>query len=193
MAFMGITGSGINIITMTSPHDVLIIGGGPAGSTAATLLSMQGHRVLVVEKEQFPRFHIGESMLPNSMGTFLRLGVKEKLDRICLPKTGVEFATCCGHSQQFQFKNAYRAIHPQAYQVERAVFDKVLLDHARESGAEVLEETAVEKFEETGETIRVSLRSKDSDQVVETKYLLDCSGRNSVIANHFGLKQDYPK
>ena len=179
---------------MNSPYDVLIIGGGPAGSTAATLLAKAGRRVLVVEKERFPRFHIGESMLPNSMGTFNRLGVKEKLDQICLPKIGAEFATVCGHSQRFEFKNAYRAKYPRAYQVERATFDKVLLDHARESGAEVREETVVERFEEQAETIRVSLRAQGAGQAVnvEAKYLLDCSGRNSVVGAHFNLKSSYP-
>ena len=179
---------------MNSPYDVLIIGGGPAGSTAAILLAKAGRKVLVVEKEKFPRFHVGESMLPNSMGTFMRLGVKEKLDRVCLPKIGAEFATVCGHTQQFEFKDGYQAKYPHSYQVERSVFDKVLLDHARECGAEVLEETAAEKFEEDEEAVRLTIRESgaDSSRTVEAKYLLDCSGRSSVVGSHFKLKKSYP-
>lgn len=175
----------------TSAYDVIIIGGGPAGSTAATLLAKAGRKVLVLEKERFPRFHIGESMLPHSMATFQRMGVKEKLDRICLSKIGAEFATVCGQSQKLEFKNGFRAKYPQAYQVERAVFDKVLLDHARESGAEVREETVAEAFKESSEGVRVGIYSKGSWETLESKFLLDCSGRNSAVGSFFKLKESY--
>src|SRR5207302_150151 len=77
-------------------YDVAIIGGGPAGSTAATLLAKAGRRVIVFEREKFPRFHIGESLLPFSVQTFDRLGVREKLDRTFLPKFGGEIMAACG-------------------------------------------------------------------------------------------------
>src|SRR5438309_9198749 len=87
-------------------YDVAIIGGGPAGSTAATLLSKAGRRVIVLERDKFPRFHIGESLLPFSMETFDRLGVREKLDRAFLPKYGGEIMAACGtRGIKFYFKD----------------------------------------------------------------------------------------
>src|SRR5438045_9482171 len=90
---------------MVEDYDVAIIGGGPAGSTAATLLAKAGRRVIVLEREKFPRFHIGESLLPFSMQTFDRLGVREKLDRAFLPKFGGEIMAACGtRGVKFYFK-----------------------------------------------------------------------------------------
>src|ERR1700740_728609 len=124
-----------------SIYDVAIIGGGPAGSTAATLLAKAGRRVIVFEREKFPRFHIGESLLPSSMQAFDRLGIREKLDRTFLPKYGGEIASACGtKGVKFYFKDGFRSKRDRSYQVTRSDFDKVLLDHSRESGAEVHEE-----------------------------------------------------
>jgi 2-polyprenyl-6-methoxyphenol hydroxylase-like FAD-dependent oxidoreductase len=125
-------------------YDVAIIGGGPAGSTAATLLARAGRRVIVFERQKFPRFHIGESLLPFSIQTFDRLGVREKLDRTFLPKFGGEIMAACGtRGIKFYFKDGFRSQRDRAYQVTRSDFDKLLLDHSRENGAEVLEETEV--------------------------------------------------
>src|SRR4030081_154761 len=128
-------------------YDVAIIGGGPAGSTAATLLSKAGRRVVVFEREKFPRFHIGESLLPFSVQTFDRLGVREKLDRTFMPKFGGEITAACGtKGVKFYFKDGFRSERDRAYQVTRSEFDKLLLDHSRENGAEVLEETEVKRL-----------------------------------------------
>src|SRR3954469_13951416 len=117
-------------------YDVAIIGGGPAGSTAATLLARAGRRVIVVEREKFPRFHIGESLLPFSLTAFDRLGVREKMDRVFMPKYGGEIASACGTSEvKFYFKDGFRSRRDRSYQVTRSEFDKLLLDHARENGA----------------------------------------------------------
>ena len=92
-------------------YDVAVIGGGPAGSTAATFLAKKGRKVVVLEKARFPRFHIGESLLPYSMGAFERLGVREKLDAKFLPKYGAEVCTTCGRGVvKFAFKDAYRML-----------------------------------------------------------------------------------
>src|SRR5438094_9073873 len=91
-------------------YDVAIIGGGPAGSTAATLLARAGRRVLVLERDKFPRFHIGESLLPFSTQAFDRLGVREKLDRTFLPKHGGEIMPACGTTGvKFYFKDGFKS------------------------------------------------------------------------------------
>src|SRR6266568_4646901 len=129
-------------------YDVAIIGGGPAGSTAAALLARAGRRVVVFEREKFPRFHIGESLLPFSVQTFDRLGVRGKLDRAFMPKFGGEIMAACGtKGVKFYFKDGFRSQRDRAYQVTRSEFDKVLLDHSRENGAEVREQTEVDRVE----------------------------------------------
>src|SRR5204863_6004560 len=113
-------------------YDVGIIGGGPAGSTAATLLGRAGRRVIVLEREKFPRFHIGESLLPFSMQTFDRLGVREKLDATFMPKYGGEITAACGtKGGRFYFKEGFRSKLDRSYQVTRREFDKLSLDHSR--------------------------------------------------------------
>jgi len=178
---------------MESLYDVAIIGGGPAGSTAATLLARQGRKVVVIEREKFPRFHVGESLLPYSMSAFDRLGVREKLEKWAQPKFGGEIATACGtRSLKFYFKDGFRLKHHSAYQVTRADFDKMLLDNAGESGAEVIEETSVAKLEFRADDVSLNLESKDgATREIRAKYLIDCSGRDSVTGTHFKLKRNY--
>ncbi|MET0223720.1 MAG: FAD-dependent monooxygenase, partial [Terrimicrobium sp.] len=126
--------------------DVAVIGGGPAGSIAATSLALAGRSVAVFEREKFPRFHIGESLLPFSMDAFERFGILQKLDAAgFIHKYGAEITSGCGSGEiRFYFKDGFRSKTPTAFQVERSRFDKILLDHARECGAHVREETSVE-------------------------------------------------
>src|ERR1700676_2938212 len=143
-------------------YDVAIVGGGPAGSTAATLLSKAGRRAIVLEREKFPRFHIGESLLPFSTQAFDRLGVREKLDRTFLPKFGGEIVAACGSKGvKFYFKDGYRSRRDRAYQVTRSEFDKLLLDHSRENGTEVREETTVTNIEFAGDRVKIDIRSEE--------------------------------
>ncbi len=177
---------------MESLYDVAIIGGGPAGSTAATFLARRGHRVVVLEREKFPRFHIGESLLPYSMDAFERLGVREKLDARFIHKYGAEISTACGRKVvKILFKDGYKAGFERAYQVTRSEFDKILLDNAAENGAEVREETLVEKLEFGPEEVGLTLSAAGLTQKIRARYLLDCSGRNAVVGQYFKLKRNY--
>src|SRR5204862_8039874 len=123
-------------------YDVAIIGGGPAGSTAAALLARAGRRVVVFEREKFPRFHIGESLLPFSMKAFTRLGLHEKFLRAGFQKkyAGEIMGACSDTGTKFYFKDGYRSQIDQAYQLTRGDVDTVLLDHRTESGTEVSEQ-----------------------------------------------------
>ncbi len=174
-------------------YDIAIIGGGPAGSTAAALLARAGRRVIVFEREKFPRFHIGESLLPFSMKAFSRLELHEKLLRAgFLKKFGGEiFGACSETGTKFYFKDGYRSQTDHAYQVTRADFDKVLLDHAAESGAEVHEETSVSRVEFLKDAVELSVKSNGSSRTVRTQYVIDASGRNSVLGRQFKIKTTY--
>ena len=174
-------------------YDVAIIGGGPAGSTAATLLAKAGRRVVVFERDKFPRFHIGESLLPFSMQTFDRLGIRGTLDANFLPKYGGEIVSACGtKGVKFYFKDGFRSKRDRAYQVTRSDFDKVLLDHSRANGAEVQEETEVTKLEFADDRVKIDIQTADGTKsTIVARYLLDCSGRQTLLGGLFQVKKTY--
>jgi flavin-dependent dehydrogenase len=176
---------------MAEFFDAVIVGGGPAGSTAGTLLAKQGWNVAIFEKEKFPRFKIGESLLPGSLRTFERMGVKEKIDQAdVIVKYGGKIISACGtRSNRFLFCDAFRCKYPTAYQVERSMFDQLLLDHAAETGCSVSQGTNVTDvvFEQDGVIVCAG------DRVIRARYLIDCSGRNSLVGSRFKLRQNYPQ
>ncbi len=178
--------------------DVLIIGGGPAGSTAGALLAEKGRRVLILEKEKFPRYHIGESMMPFCWFTLNRLGLVGEMDRIAYTKKySVQFVTSDGRqSQPFYFFQHYDHPSSTTWQVERADFDLMLLDNARAKGAEVRELTAVKRTlkDDSGRVIGVEAVCADGEtREFFAPMTIDCSGREQVATAREGWRVKDPQ
>ena len=129
-------------------YDCIVIGGGPSGSTVATLVADVGHKVLVIERAKFPRFHIGESLMPETYWTFERLGMLPKLkDSEFVKKYSVQFVSASGReSQPFYFDARDPRECSQTWQVLRSKFDEMLLDNAAEHGATVWQEANVNEI-----------------------------------------------
>jgi flavin-dependent dehydrogenase len=175
--------------------DVLVIGGGPAGSTIATLLSDLGWNVVLIDKDRHPRFHIGESLLPRSLPIFSRLGVLDDVARIAVTKYGADLSPPTGVAYcKFAFAEA-NADQPNAFQVKRAEFDALLLDNARARGARILEGTKASETEIDGDgQVRItSLDDKGKRRVWRARFLVDASGRDAFMASRLKLKVRDPR
>ncbi len=178
-------------------YEVVVIGGGPAGASAATLLAGQGHRVLVLERERFPRYHVGESLLPFTFRPLERLGLIDAMRRSpFVKKYSVQFVSPSGKaSQPFYFFTRYdRETIAQTWQVRRSEFDQMLLDNARQRGAEVREETEVKALLREGERV-VGVRARcGGEEATEyrARMVLDCSGRDSFAAVRNGWRARDP-
>src|SRR5580692_3888543 len=146
-------------------YDVIIIGAGPAGSTASALLAEKGHRVLVLEREKFPRYHIGESLLPFTYQPLKRLGLIDQMRKSAfVKKYSVQFISPSGRaSLPFYFYDRYdRETVAQTWQVLRSEFDQLLMENARSKGADIREEMTVkELINENGRIAGVRAQSKD--------------------------------
>ena len=153
---------------MSNNYDAILIGAGPAGSSAATILAEKGHNVLLIEREKFPRYHVGESLLPFTFEPLKRLGLIDDMRSSSFTKKySVQFISTSGEaSQPFYFNSRYEDDVAQTWQVLRSEFDHMLLNKARSKGANVLEETQVLDLLRDGERVTgVRVRTSDGNEV----------------------------
>jgi len=170
--------------------DVLIIGGGPAGSTAATLLARKGFSVTLLERERFPRFQVGESLLPYNNDLFERLGVTIPMTKGSFtPKYGAGFVTADGAlGYTFRFRENLPEAYHSSFQVKRAEFDELLLRNAAANGVDVREETAVTAVD-LADSKRVIVTTSNGERI-ETRFVVDASGHGAFLGNRIGGKED---
>jgi flavin-dependent dehydrogenase len=178
-------------------YDAILIGGGPAGSCASAILAEYGHRVLVLEREKFPRYHIGESLIPFTFGPLERIGMIPKMKAShFVKKYSVTFVQPDGQrSQPFYFFNRYdRETVAQTWQVLRSEFDQMLLDNAREKGAEVREETTVKRLLMDGEQVIGVEAVGKAGRVYEVRapITIDCTGKEAFTSNRRGWRMRDP-
>ncbi len=181
---------------MKNSYDCIIVGGGPAGSTVAALVAEAGYSTLLLEREEMPRFHVGESLMPESYWIFERLGVLEKMQRSkFVKKFSVQFVSGSGkESQPFFFKEHDPRECSQTWQVERADFDNMLFENAREKGADCFDRTRVmDALMKDQRAIGVRLQTGDGDlREIRAKVVVDATGQAAMLASRMGLKQIDP-
>ncbi|WP_123103749.1 NAD(P)/FAD-dependent oxidoreductase [Acidithiobacillus sulfuriphilus] len=178
--------------------DILVIGGGPAGSTISTLLAERGYRVTVLEKARHPRFHIGESLLPANLPLLQELGVAEEVHHIGMAKWGAEFNSHyhAEKKQTFSFADAWDKSMPMAYQVRRSEFDEILIRNAERKGAKVMEGCRANAVEFLRDNAGVLVHAQHGDGRQETwqaRFLVDASGRDTFLGNRLKSKRRNPK
>jgi len=177
--------------------DVLVIGGGPAGTTVAPLLAAKGYRVVLLEKARHPRFHIGESLLPANLPLFERMGVAEEIKAIGMEKWGAEFVSPHHEMPQcFHFADAWDKTMPYAYQVKRAEFDTILLRNAEKKGVEVHECCKAKTVDFLPDNSGAVIKAQYDDGrelAWKARFVVDASGRDTFLANRFQIKHRNPK
>ena len=180
-------------------HDVAVIGGGPSGSTAAAMLARLGRSVVQVESEPFPRFHIGESLLPRNVDVFDRIGVREKIEQAgFVEKWGASFQTEDGSLEAYvDFASAAEITQPRAWQVRRSTFDSLLFEHAASCGAHQRRArvTAVD-IDEQGATLTLTETGTDAGNGTSTlrvRCVIDGGGRQSILGRRAGKRHMEPR
>jgi geranylgeranyl reductase family protein len=182
---------------MNTNYDVIVMGGGPAGSTIASILAREGRSVVLFEKERFPRHHIGESLMTDTYFTFQRMGLLEKLKKSpFVRKYSVQFANPAGkESRPFYFFEASHHESAVTWQVTRAQFDLMLIEHAAEQGAKVYQETQVKRVLFEGErAVGVEARLRDgSTREFRAPVVVDATGQTAMLSNKLGWRVRDPK
>ncbi|MDE8346181.1 MAG: NAD(P)/FAD-dependent oxidoreductase [Acidocella sp.] len=183
--------------TATPPdYDVFIVGGGPAGATTAALLAESGHRVMVADKDRHPRFHIGESLLPHNLPLLDRLGVRDQIEQGSMTKHGIEFVSAYhGKTVTYDFARALDRRFPYSFQVRRSSFDHVLLKNAVAKGADIIEGCRITSvtFPGAGHPVITGINEAGTEQSWTAKFIVDASGRDTLLAGQLGLKERNPK
>jgi flavin-dependent dehydrogenase len=178
-------------------YDCIVMGAGPAGGTAAALIAQAGHRTLLVEREKMPRFHVGESLMPEVYWTLDRLGVLEEVRSKgkFTQKNGVQFVTDKGkESQPFYFQDHDSRESSLTWHVERAEFDMILFENARRKGADCVDQTRVTsiKFNEEGPHEVEVLDAAGQQRKIRAKVVVDATGQQSLIASKLQIKEMSP-
>lgn len=180
-------------VARPSECDVLVIGGGPAGATAAALLAQRGYQVTLLEKAHHPRFHIGESLLPANLPLLEKLGVADAVKAIGMEKWGAQFVSPWHeHEQTVEFADAWDKSMPMSYQVRRSEFDEILIRNAAEKNAKVLEGCQVKDVVFLPDSKGAVVQAQHDDGRVEswnTRFVLDASGRDTFLGNRLKIKQ----
>ena len=181
---------------MTDSYDVAIIGGGPAGAAAATFLQNHGHTCVIVEKTTFPRYHVGESLIPHTYGTLDRLGLLDQLKQSDYPeKHSVRFVNPDNTSSDpFYFDEVIPGDGSRTWQVDRESFDTLCLENAAKAGATILTDTRVKSVVfEGNRAIGLSVQEADEpEHILSSKVVIDASGRASVIGHQLNLRTSVP-
>jgi len=178
-------------------YDVIVIGGGPAGSTVASILAREGRKVVLFEKERFPRHHIGESLMTDTYLTFERMGLLDKMKASpFVRKYSVQFANPAGkESRPFYFFEALHHESAVTWQITRAQFDLMLIEHAAEQGADVHQETQIKRVLFDGDRAYgvEALMTDGTLQTYEAPVVVDATGQSAMLSNKFGWRVRDPK
>ncbi len=186
------------VAALDAAYDVVLVGGGPAGTTAGHYLAQKGHKVLIVERGRHPRFSIGESLLPATTEVWRDLGLLERIEAAgFIRKFGAYFDFNTGTGPEyFHFPDASRAKAQFSYEVPRGEFDEILWSAALEAGAQGIQDTAVREFlgGQDGDPITgVKLRgSCGTERDIKSRLVLDCSGRSTLLAKQLDLRVTDP-
>lgn len=175
--------------------EVLVVGGGPAGSTTATFLARRGRRVLLLERERHPRFHIGESLLPANLPILERLGVLDEVARIGVLKRGADFpAENAPGFNVFRFDRALGDTPPHAFQVRREDFDLLLFRHAGLQGVDARDGVRVRDVELRDDSV-VAIAEAEGGETwrILAEYLVDATGRDALLGRRLGLRRKHPR